>query len=124
MKPPSTHVSRRRRAVTRIACGGDGTIHDVIQELAGTQVALAILPFGTPMLSLTTWASTPPERRRTCWPSTAASAVSRSAESSIRLQRQARSPLLTVAAGIGVDAHLFYKLNSNLKKQGVWPPTI
>src|SRR5438045_7062157 len=32
---------------TVFACGGDGTIHDVIQELAGTQVALAILPFGT-----------------------------------------------------------------------------
>ncbi len=29
------------------ACGGDGTIHDVIQGLAGTPVALAILPFGT-----------------------------------------------------------------------------
>src|SRR5580704_17142242 len=32
---------------TVFACGGDGTIHDVIQELAGTPVALAILPFGT-----------------------------------------------------------------------------
>src|SRR5277367_6862668 len=32
---------------TVIACGGDGTIHDVIQGLAGTPVALAILPFGT-----------------------------------------------------------------------------
>src|SRR5882724_12445299 len=32
---------------TVFACGGDGTIHDVIQGLAGTQVALAILPFGT-----------------------------------------------------------------------------
>src|ERR1700688_4826394 len=32
---------------TVFACGGDGTIHDVIQALAGTPVALAILPFGT-----------------------------------------------------------------------------
>src|SRR5271163_2389002 len=32
---------------TVFACGGDGTIHDVIQGLAGTPVALAILPFGT-----------------------------------------------------------------------------
>src|SRR5437899_13061523 len=32
---------------TVFACGGDGTIHDVIQELRGTQVALAILPSGT-----------------------------------------------------------------------------
>ena len=32
---------------TVFACGGDGTIHDILQELAGTPVALAILPFGT-----------------------------------------------------------------------------
>src|SRR5271157_6636786 len=32
---------------TVFACGGDGTIHDVIQGLAGTPIALAILPFGT-----------------------------------------------------------------------------
>src|ERR1700727_2399208 len=32
---------------TVFACGGDGTIHDVIQGLAGTPVALSILPFGT-----------------------------------------------------------------------------
>src|SRR5512143_1235637 len=32
---------------TVIACGGAGTIHDVIQSLAGTPVALGILPFGT-----------------------------------------------------------------------------
>src|ERR1700690_255009 len=32
---------------TVFACGGDGTIHDVIQGLADTPVALAILPFGT-----------------------------------------------------------------------------
>src|SRR3974390_2095659 len=32
---------------TVFACGGDGTIHDVIQGLAGSPVPLAILPFGT-----------------------------------------------------------------------------
>src|ERR1700690_3751809 len=32
---------------TVFACGGDGTIHDVLQGLADTPVALAILPFGT-----------------------------------------------------------------------------
>ena len=33
---------------TVFACGGDGTIHDVIQGLAGTPVALAILPLAPP----------------------------------------------------------------------------
>ncbi len=29
------------------ACGGDGTVHDVLQGIAGTNVALGILPFGS-----------------------------------------------------------------------------
>ncbi len=32
---------------TIFACGGDGTIHDVIQGMAGSQVSLAIIPLGT-----------------------------------------------------------------------------
>src|SRR5947209_8143315 len=30
-----------------IAAGGDGTIHEIIQELAGSETALGVLPFGT-----------------------------------------------------------------------------
>ena len=41
-----------RRAIasgcdTIFACGGDGTIHNIVQVLATTPVALAILPMGT-----------------------------------------------------------------------------
>jgi diacylglycerol kinase family enzyme len=41
-----------REAVTQkaemvIAAGGDGTIREVIQELAGTETALGVLPIGT-----------------------------------------------------------------------------
>src|SRR5438067_8379080 len=32
---------------TIIACGGDGTIHDVLQGLAGKDEALGIIPLGT-----------------------------------------------------------------------------
>ena len=32
---------------TIIACGGDGTIHDVLQGMAGKQAALGIIPLGT-----------------------------------------------------------------------------
>src|SRR5437868_13491844 len=32
---------------TIVACGGDGTVHDVLQGLAGTDAALGIIPLGT-----------------------------------------------------------------------------
>jgi diacylglycerol kinase (ATP) len=103
---------------TVFACGGDGTIHDVIQELAGTPVALAILPFGTANalahdLGL-------PSR-----PSAAARAAVNGTVRRIPLGRVEYEDLhgkqaaryFTVAAGIGVDAHLFYKLTAELKNR-------
>ena len=32
---------------TVLACGGDGTVHEVLQSLVGTQVALGVVPLGT-----------------------------------------------------------------------------
>ena len=32
---------------TIFACGGDGTIHDVLQGMVGTEAALGIIPLGT-----------------------------------------------------------------------------
>ena len=103
---------------TVFACGGDGTIHDVIQGLAGTPVALAILPFGTANalahdLGL-------PFR-----PSQAARVAVNGAVRRIPLGRieyedfhgKPTARYFTVAAGIGVDAHLFYKLTSDLKNR-------
>ena len=104
---------------TVFACGGDGTIHDVIQGLAGTQVALAILPFGTAN-ALAHDLGIPIR------PSEAAK-VAVSGKSKVRriplgrieyhdFEDKPAQHYFTVAAGIGVDAHLFYKLNRDLKK--------
>ncbi len=30
-----------------IACGGDGTVHEIVQKLVGTDVALGVIPLGT-----------------------------------------------------------------------------
>ena len=101
---------------TVVACGGDGTIHDVIQGLAGTPVALAILPFGTAN-ALAHDLGIPLR------PSAAAQVAVAGRVRRIPLGRieyenfngKASSRYFTVAAGIGVDAHLFYKLASELK---------
>ncbi|MBZ5616736.1 MAG: hypothetical protein LAO23_22250 [Acidobacteriia bacterium] len=103
---------------TVFACGGDGTIHDVIQGLAGTPVALAILPFGTAN-ALAHDLGIP------LHPSAAAEAavggkVRRIPVGRIEYEDFSGKPsarYFTVAAGIGVDAHLFYKLTAELKKR-------
>src|SRR6195256_6154376 len=103
---------------TVFACGGDGTIHDVIQGLAGPPVALAILPFGTANALAHDLAI--PLR-----PSAAAQVAVNGKVRRIPLGRieyqnfagQAAARYFTVAAGIGVDAHLFYKLTAELKKR-------
>jgi diacylglycerol kinase (ATP) len=103
---------------TVFACGGDGTIHDVIQGLAGSPVTLAILPFGTAN-ALAHDLGVPLR------PSSAARVAVRGTVRRIPLGRieyqdfagKSAARYFTVAAGVGVDAHLFYKLNRDLKKQ-------
>lgn len=103
---------------TVFACGGDGTIHDVIQGLAGTNVALAILPLGTAN-------ALAHDMALPLHPSKAARALLHSEVRRVPLGRleyqdfsgKTASCYFTVAAGIGVDAHLFYKLNHELKQR-------
>ncbi len=112
-----------RRAVasgcdTIFACGGDGTIHNMAQVLANLPVALAILPMGTANalahdLGL---------------PLDVASAAQLSLQASPRRIALGRVEYLdlrgapgaryfVVAAGVGVDAHLFYKLHGGTKQR-------
>ncbi len=103
---------------TVFACGGDGTIHDVLQGLAGTPVALAILPFGTAN-ALAHDLGIPLR------PTAAAQVAVEGKVRRIPLGRvefedftgKSSAHYFTVAAGIGVDAHLFYELTAELKKR-------
>jgi YegS/Rv2252/BmrU family lipid kinase len=102
---------------TVFACGGDGTIHDVLQGLAGTRVALAVVPMGTAN-ALAHDLGLPLE------PAKAVRAVidgehRRVALGRLRVLGLDGKPVIlyfTVAVGIGVDAHLFYKLHSGMKQ--------
>ena len=99
-----------------VACGGDGTIHAVIQGLAHTSAQLAVIPLGTAN-ALAHDLQIPLDPMR------AALAALRSQPLRVALGRvsyldfnHARAcRYFTVAAGVGVDAHLFYALSAGLK---------
>jgi diacylglycerol kinase (ATP) len=103
---------------TVFACGGDGTIHNMIQVLANTHVALAILPMGTANalahdlgLPINIVAAA----------QSALHAVPRRVAlgrvQCVDLEGQPRTRFFVVAAGAGVDAHLFYKLHAGTKQR-------
>lgn len=103
---------------TIFACGGDGTIHNIVQVLANTPATLAVLPMGTanalahdlgmPMNIIA-----------------AAKAVLYATPRRVALGRIQYRALegnlgaryFIIAAGVGVDAHLFYKLQSGTKQR-------
>lgn len=101
---------------TIIACGGDGTIHDVLQGIAGKEAALGIIPLGT--------ANAMAHDLRLPFDSASAARAlltavpKRIAVGKIDYRNFNGLPefrYFTVAAGVGVDAHLFYKLNRLIK---------
>jgi diacylglycerol kinase (ATP) len=103
---------------TVFACGGDGTVHDVLQAIVGTRVALGVVPMGTAN-ALAHDLGLPLE------PAKAVKAVIEGQSRRIAVGRvQVRGldgkPTIryfTVAVGVGVDAHLFYKLHAGLKQR-------
>ncbi len=103
---------------TVFACGGDGTIHDVIQGLAGTSVALAILPFGT--ANALAHDIGVPLRPSAAAKVAVGGTVRRVPLGRIECENFEGKPCaryFTVAAGMGVDGHLFYKLTAHLKNR-------
>jgi len=103
---------------TVFACGGDGTINNIAQVLAATPVALAVLPIGTAN-------ALAHDLRLPLKIPAAAKAALEAEPRRIALGRITCSDLqgslstryFVVAAGIGVDAHLFYKLHSSTKQR-------
>ncbi len=103
---------------TIFACGGDGTIHNVIQVLANSRTALAILPMGTAN-ALAHDLGLPMNI------AAAAQAALRAAPRRVALGRieyldlegKPGTRFFIVAAGAGVDAHLFYKLYAGSKQR-------
>ena len=103
---------------TIFACGGDGTINNIAQVLAKSAVALAILPMGTAN-ALAHDLGLPLK------PADAAKAALNAEPRRIALGEVKYLDLkgnpgrqyFVITAGVGVDAHLFYKLHSGTKQR-------
>jgi YegS/Rv2252/BmrU family lipid kinase len=101
---------------TVFACGGDGTIHDVLQALVGTQAILGIIPLGT--ANALAHDLRIPLSAAAAARTALASQPRRIAAGKVTFQNFSGAcdcRYFTVAAGVGVDAHLFYKLNVLIK---------
>jgi diacylglycerol kinase (ATP) len=118
---PAHAEEKARQAVlagcdTVFACGGDGTIHNILQVLANTSVALAILPMGT--------ANALAHDLGLPFNVVAAAQAALHAQSRrialgrveyLGLHGTPGSRFFIVAAGAGVDAHLFHQLHPGTK---------
>lgn len=101
-----------------IACGGDGTVHEILQTVTGTEISLGVIPLGTAnALAANLGLLGPPER--------AARKLLQAAPARIPVGRihfhdpngQPASRYFLVAAGIGADALLMSRLDSRMKRR-------
>lgn len=113
-----TQQAIARGCDTIFACGGDGTIHNIVQVLANTSVALAILPIGTANALAHDLGI--PRGVRAAARSAVGGGSRRIALGRVNyvdLQGNPGSRYFVIAAGIGVDGHLFYKLLTASKQR-------
>jgi YegS/Rv2252/BmrU family lipid kinase len=108
----------RRGCDTVFACGGDGTVHEILQCLVGTDVALGVVPFGTAnALAQNLGLGTAPVKavRMLLTATPTPVPVGR-----IRYRDSGggeSSRYFTVAAGVGLDALLMSRPDPELKRR-------
>jgi diacylglycerol kinase (ATP) len=100
-----------------LACGGDGTVHEVLQSLVGTDVALGVIPLGTAnaLASNLGLTGAPAKVARALL----AASPMRVPVGRIHFQngRGPDSRYFLVAAGVGADALLMSRLDPGLKRR-------
>lgn len=108
----------RRGCDTIIACGGDGTVHEVLQSLVGTDIALGVIPLGTAnalAANLGLQASPVNAMRRLLTAEPVRVPVGRISYQDDSGETHAR--YFTVAAGVGANALFLSRLDAGLKRR-------
>jgi len=103
---------------TVLACGGDGTVHEVLQSLVGSDAVLGVIPLGTAnaLAASLGLIGTPANAVRALLDAT----PMRVSVGRIHYRRPdgaLDSRYFTVAAGVGADALLMSRLDSGLKRR-------
>jgi len=120
---PGSAMALAKRAVevgfdTVVACGGDGTVHEVLQSLVGTDVALGVVPLGTAnALAADVGLIAPPARAARILLQAAPARVSVGRIHFSDPNGNPGSRYFIVAAGVGADALLMSRLDARLKRR-------
>jgi diacylglycerol kinase family enzyme len=100
------------------ACGGDGTVHDILQGLVFSNAALGVIPMGTAN-------ALAHDLHLPRHPARAARAALTATPQRIAVGRiayqdregRASTRYFVIAVGVGVDADLFYRLHASMKQR-------
>jgi len=103
---------------TILACGGDGTVHQVLQSVVGTSAALGVIPMGIAN-ALAADLGLPASPEKAAKMLLAAIPVRVSVGRVFYRDRKgsSRSRYFVVAAGVGADAFFFSRLDPRLKQR-------
>ncbi len=103
---------------TILACGGDGTVHEVLQGIVGTDVALGVIPLGTAnALASDLGLITSPAKAARILLLAEPTRVSVGRIHYLDGDGNPGSRYFTVAAGVGADALLMSRLEPRLKRR-------
>ena len=103
---------------TVIACGGDGTIHDVLQSMVGGPAALGVIPMGTAnALAADLGIPTSPVMAARMLLTAAPVRISVGRIFYRSMDGESRSRYFIVAAGVGADGLFFSRIDLRLKQR-------
>ena len=113
-----SHEAVRQGYDTILACGGDGTVHEILQSVVGTEASLGVIPLGTAnaLAANLGLIATPAKVVRTLLDATPAR-VSVGRIHFHDSDGKPKSRYFTVAAGVGADALLMSRLDARLKRR-------